>query len=68
MVPFRTLRGPLIPKPVTGQELFLNRFLQQTGSNIVVEAWRAEGALAHPEFGVPEKRTEREIWINLRMT
>ena len=23
MVPFRTFRGPLFPKPVTGQELFL---------------------------------------------
>ena len=23
LVPFRTFRGPLFPKPVTGQELFL---------------------------------------------
>ena len=36
LVPFRTFRGPLFPKPVTGQELFFCRFLQQTGSNLVV--------------------------------
>ena len=32
LVPFRTFRGPLFPKPVTGQELFC-RFLQQTSSS-----------------------------------
>ena len=30
--------------------------------------WGAEGALTHPEFWASEKRTEREIWTNLRMT
>ena len=29
--------------------------------------WGAEGALTHPEFWASEKRTEREIWTNLRI-
>ena len=33
MVPFQTFRGPIFFKPVTGQELFFGRFLQQTSSN-----------------------------------
>ena len=33
LLPFRTFRGPLFPKPVTGQELFFCCFFQQTGSN-----------------------------------
>ena len=32
LVPFKTFRGPLFPKPVTGQELFFWHFLQQTRS------------------------------------
>ena len=34
MIPFRTIRGPLVSKPVTGPELFFGRFLQQTNSNL----------------------------------
>ena len=35
LVPFITFRGPLFPKPVTVDELFLLVFFQQTGSRVL---------------------------------
>ena len=37
-IPFRIFRGPLLHKPVTGQQLFCC-FLQQTGSKVRKETW-----------------------------